>query len=111
MPASSVNLIIKFLINELFIKYNNYHNIVLALLFIIDTVIYDNIININNYNFKQTKIDKINKQIMNIVCTYDRELFMFDIFTFDKQITEPIQNEKSIYNLLPLSDSRLLRIH
>lgn len=111
LPASSVNLIIKFLINELFIKYNNYHNIVLALLFIIDTVIYDNIININNYNFKQTKIDKINKQIMNIVCTYDRELFMFDIFTFDKQITEPIQNKKSIYNLLPLSDSRLLRIH
>ena len=106
-PVSSLYAIIQFLLNKKEIYYNNYNNIILALLFISDTAIYDNIININNYGFKKNKIYCILKDIIYIICNFDRELFMYDLFTFEKQTIKPNEKERCIYSLLPLSDSKL----
>jgi serine/threonine protein kinase len=106
-PVTSLYSIIQLLLNKKAIQYNNYHNMVLSLLFISDTVIYDNTININNYGFKKNKIDEILKDIIYIICNFDRELFMNNLFTFDKQIIHPNEKNNSIHSLLPLSDSKL----
>lgn len=120
---SSIKNIIIFLLNKDAISYNNYPNMILSILFIIDTVIYDNMIHIDNYGFNENKIDNILKNIVHIICNFDRELFMYNLFNFNKNVSRSrmcinsiykdnncynnCENNDSIYNLLPLSDGRI----